>query len=253
MARRSPIRIILALVLAVGAALAVAASWQLGARPRIPAAALVARAGDLQVALQVGALSEGRRAIEVWVSDGRGRPADLRAVALRFSMPFICADLIDVAPAATGRGYFKASGAFFGMAGSWLADVTLQAPGGPARQARLVVPIGQPDVAAPFAPGQLPDPALLDAGRQLYVANCAGCHGAGGRGDGPRGAALSPRPTDLGAHMVAGKHSDEQTYLTISNGRPGTAMAPWGDRLSADEIWRLTAYIRSLATDRPAP
>ena len=34
-------------------------------------------------------------------------------------------------------------------------------------------------------------------GRELYVENCAGCHGLDGRGNGPRAAGLTWPPTDL--------------------------------------------------------
>jgi len=34
-------------------------------------------------------------------------------------------------------------------------------------------------------------------GESLYRRLCASCHGVAGRGDGPAGAALCPRPTDL--------------------------------------------------------
>lgn len=41
-----------------------------------------------------------------------------------------------------------------------------------------------------------PGPATPD-GAADFAANCAGCHGAGGRGDGPDAAALGRRPADL--------------------------------------------------------
>jgi len=246
------------LLIAAGLALALVAvlagAWQLGQRRlAVPPSALVASADGMRVALQVGPLVDGRRAIEAWVSDERGRPAELQSVGLRFTMPFICADIIDVVLVPVGAGHFRASGAFFGMAGSWQADITLQSSGASSRQARLFVPVERPDVVAPFGAGRPPDPAFLAAGRRLYAANCASCHGAGGAGDGPRGLGLTPRPTNLVEHMVAGKHTDEQTFLTISAGRPGTAMPAWGDKLSPDEIWQLAAYIRTFARPSATP
>ena len=35
------------------------------------------------------------------------------------------------------------------------------------------------------------------AGRDIYSASCASCHGPEGRGNGPVAAALNPRPTDF--------------------------------------------------------
>lgn len=37
----------------------------------------------------------------------------------------------------------------------------------------------------------------LEAGRSEYLAHCANCHGADGKGAGPRSAALKKRPADL--------------------------------------------------------
>ncbi|MDC0719547.1 c-type cytochrome [Nannocystis bainbridge] len=42
------------------------------------------------------------------------------------------------------------------------------------------------------------DPELVRAARQLFDGRCANCHGPRGRGDGPAGRALSPRPRDFG-------------------------------------------------------
>ena len=35
-------------------------------------------------------------------------------------------------------------------------------------------------------------------------------------------------------------------YVMIAYGRPGTAMPPWKERLSEEDIWRLVAYVVSL-------
>lgn len=37
----------------------------------------------------------------------------------------------------------------------------------------------------------------IDAGRALFVENCATCHGMGARGDGPLADGMRPRPADL--------------------------------------------------------
>jgi mono/diheme cytochrome c family protein len=39
--------------------------------------------------------------------------------------------------------------------------------------------------------------AGLEAGKAEYLANCATCHGADGKGSGPHSAALKKRPADL--------------------------------------------------------
>ena len=41
------------------------------------------------------------------------------------------------------------------------------------------------------------DEVSLERGAELYATNCASCHGDGGMGDGPIGAALDPAPSPL--------------------------------------------------------
>ncbi|HEY8477381.1 MAG TPA: CopD family protein, partial [Chloroflexota bacterium] len=82
-------------------------------------------------------------------------------------------------------------------------------------------------------------------GRQVYQAQCAACHGAQGRGDGPAAATLNPPPVDLTQHV--GLHTDGELYRWISDGVPGTAMPAFRDRLTPDERWHLINYLRTLA------
>ncbi|HSG43933.1 MAG TPA: cytochrome c, partial [Anaerolineales bacterium] len=41
------------------------------------------------------------------------------------------------------------------------------------------------------------DDASLERGAELYTTNCTSCHGDGGMGDGPAGAALDPAPSPI--------------------------------------------------------
>lgn len=85
---------------------------------------------------------------------------------------------------------------------------------------------------------------VIARGRATYAQRCVPCHGERGRGDGPIGAALDPRPADLVLH--APQHTDGELYYFVSRGVPGTAMPVWRDVLTDAERWELVAYLRRL-------
>lgn len=114
-----------------------------------------------------------------------------------------------------------------------------------------------PDLPSPPVPfsarfAQNPEPATpetIAAGREVYQANCAVCHGIAGLGDGPAALALNPRPVNLRLHVP--QHPDGEIEHWISSGVAGTAMPAWRDRLSAADRWRLVHYLRALARGEP--
>ena len=75
-------------------------------------------------------------------------------------------------------------------------------------------------------------------GRELYQKECASCHG--GKGEGVNAPALG-NPSAL-AH-----NSDDFIRYAIQNGRDGTPMIAFKDKLSASDIDSLTAFLRSRA------
>lgn len=81
--------------------------------------------------------------------------------------------------------------------------------------------------------GDVPSvPSSSDAarGRALFTANCASCHGAAGRGDGPGAATLRPRPVNLAQHV----YSRDRVLDALWNGVAGTSMQAWRDHPPAD-------------------
>ena len=82
------------------------------------------------------------------------------------------------------------------------------------------------------------NPQRIAEGGKLFVAyNCLDCHGAEGSG------AMGPSLQDSRWHF-GGTPGD--VFQSIYEGRPD-GMPAWGGRISDDEIWRLVAYVRTLA------
>jgi cytochrome c oxidase cbb3-type subunit III len=92
-------------------------------------------------------------------------------------------------------------------------------------------------------PKKNPDttPADLKNGQQLFMGQCARCHGP--KGEGGRGAVLAqPRLR----HAL----DDESLFLVIRDGIKGTEM-PAGYAVDTRETWQLAAYVRSLGRMAP--
>ena len=204
-----------------------------------------AEAGDVQVTLRVDDDTLGTRVLDVDLRTPAGEPVEAQSVQLRFSM--VEMDMGDIRAEAqpVDRGRYRAEGPYFSMVGRWTVEVTVDRAG----QEPVVVPFELAIAAPGEASGPLnplaADAATLAAGEQIYQANCAVCHGATGRGDGPGAVGLNPRPGDLTLHMLPGKHTDGQVFLWIRDGYPGTAMPAWRDRLSEEQIWQVVTYLRT--------
>jgi mono/diheme cytochrome c family protein len=83
-------------------------------------------------------------------------------------------------------------------------------------------------------------------GTELFGRRCSGCHGTGGRGNGPAAASLFPVPRDLTrAHF-----SDRSLSRALWEGVRGSSMPGWYE-LSANDLRSLAAYVHSLEAERP--
>ncbi len=96
-----------------------------------------------------------------------------------------------------------------------------------------------------------PVPATAESiakGSSVYSANCAVCHGADARGDGPMAQTLNPPPSDLTVHII--QHPDADLFDFVSNGIQGSAMPAFKDRLSEEERWNVLNYLKSVAAKK---
>jgi len=81
--------------------------------------------------------------------------------------------------------------------------------------------------------------AASNSGKKLYEDKCAICHGRNGKGDGPAGAALDPKPADFTRSKFWQKGVDKKIVDTIRNGH---GVMPAFD-LTADQIQAITDYL----------
>jgi mono/diheme cytochrome c family protein len=216
-----------------------------------PPPGITREVANLQLTLNVEPVPAGSWQVELHARDGWGRPVSIEAARARFSMPLICSDQIEVPLAEIAPGHFRGGGAQFTMSGDWSAAVTVEQEGTPI-DTGFSVPVRVDEERRLQALAPAPSDERIAAGRLLYAANCVSCHGEAGRGDGPQASGLNPPPANLTQHLVDNKHSDAQVFLMVSRGVSGTAMRGFGTQLTADEIWQLVAYLRTLSP-RPEP
>jgi mono/diheme cytochrome c family protein len=111
----------------------------------------------------------------------------------------------------------------------------------PVAVATATVPAVLPTEVTKATKNPLTDLAAASAqGKPVYDQNCAFCHGATGASEG----AFEPKPPALNAGHVT-QDPDGEIFLTIKNGK-GKSM-PAQKRLTDEQIWQVTAYVRTLA------
>lgn len=101
--------------------------------------------------------------------------------------------------------------------------------------------------------------AQRDAGKVLYDAKCAHCHGINGDADAVGTPYLRPAPRDFTSStfkfrttMSGELPSDDDIRRSIRDGMPTTGMPPW-PTLSAAEVDNLMYYIKTFSDDFSGP
>jgi alcohol dehydrogenase (cytochrome c) len=82
----------------------------------------------------------------------------------------------------------------------------------------------------------------VQAGMGLFRSRCADCHGMDARG---------VRGPDLTQVWVTGR-TDSGLFRTLRRGVPGTEMPSVGPRTPDDEIWKILAYLKTIAAEPSA-
>ena len=90
---------------------------------------------------------------------------------------------------------------------------------------------------------KLNDEASAEAGRAMFNAHCAACHGKDAQGG---------RAPALNRGNLRSGDSDAAVYRTISAGIAGTEMPAWGDRIKQKDLWDVVAFLRSSHHEEPS-
>ncbi len=111
------------------------------------------------------------------------------------------------------------------------------------RRSPAVSSVTQPGPNRPLAKTSNPygmDANVLNEGRRLFIwFNCYGCHG--GRAGGGMGPSLRDPDWLYG-------NTDQAIFNSIAEGRQH-GMPAWGTKLPDEEMWKITAYIKSMGTE----
>lgn len=105
---------------------------------------------------------------------------------------------------------------------------------------RSVVEAANRPTPSDLAAYEEPKSGSADAGRLIYLANCASCHGTEGAGDGPTRTLPEPRPLSESLATM----SDAEVSYRIANGLAGTPMPAFGASLTEQERRDLVSYLR---------
>lgn len=88
-------------------------------------------------------------------------------------------------------------------------------------------------------------------GKETYAKFCTTCHGAVGKGDGPMGAGMNPKPKDLSDKAYNRSLKDDYLVKLIKEGGAALGKSPmmpkFGGTLKESELADVIAFLRSLA------
>jgi len=101
-------------------------------------------------------------------------------------------------------------------------------------------PVG-PAAAKPELPADYAGDAAR--GALLFAQNCVACHGADGRGDGPRAYFIFPKPRNFHDPASRAYLDRRKLYSGIKFGVVGKEMPAWGKVMSDAQIADVTEYV----------
>ena len=89
--------------------------------------------------------------------------------------------------------------------------------------------------------------AVLQDGKKLYSTFCVACHGKNGNGEGAPGMTFEVQPANFHNKVVM-QQKDGTLFWKISKGYGG--MPAFANALTADQRWKVVAYLREFSKDK---
>jgi cytochrome c oxidase cbb3-type subunit 3 len=94
-------------------------------------------------------------------------------------------------------------------------------------------------------------------GEATFKTMCVSCHGEKGDGNGPSGAALTPKPTNFTDPANAERLTDEYVYNVVKNGGASVGKSPlmvaWSGSLKDDQLRDVAAYVLKFKPAKAEP
>ena len=83
----------------------------------------------------------------------------------------------------------------------------------------------------------------ITSGKIFYMQNCIACHGAEGKGDGPRAYFIYPRPRNFQHPASKARFNRPELFTAIKKGVTGREMPAWEKVMSDQQIADITEYV----------
>ncbi len=133
-----------------------------------------------------------------------------------------------------------------------LEAITYLEPGAPSEAAERY----DPNPPAVAVPDDLSEATSMRRGQQIYLAQCAVCHGIQGDGDGFLAAGFDVKPRDFTGGIYKFRSTGNGDYpllkdieRVVRDGVPGTTMPAWGQFLDSQQIRDVSRYLIVLSSD----
>ena len=88
--------------------------------------------------------------------------------------------------------------------------------------------------------------AVLAAGKKVFAARCARCHGPAAKGDGPDADQDHREMMDLTQPGRAAANPDGVVFYKVWHGRESPRMPAFEDQISKEQAWAVVTYVQTL-------